>query len=75
MKQGPDLNSVEREMRPGAISGEGFLGKDPRHLVERDLDPGERDLVIFRAHGSQRSRFSRYRGACRRAANANILRL
>jgi hypothetical protein len=34
MKQTRKLDNVEREMRPGVITRDGFLGADRRHLVD-----------------------------------------
>lgn len=34
MKQTRKLDNVEREMRPGVITRDGFLGEDHRHLVD-----------------------------------------
>lgn len=34
MKQGPDMDAVQEQMRPGRITLEGFLGDDQRKLVE-----------------------------------------
>ncbi len=34
MKQTRKLDDVEREMRPGVITRDGFLGTDRRHLVD-----------------------------------------
>ncbi len=34
MKQSPDLNLVERDMQPGVITLDGFLGSDRRSLAE-----------------------------------------
>lgn len=34
MKQVPDLNKVQENMRAGQITGPGFLGSDPRNLVD-----------------------------------------
>jgi hypothetical protein len=38
MKQGPDLNKVQENMKPGAITLEGFLGTDDRNLVDILID-------------------------------------
>ncbi|MBN2790657.1 MAG: hypothetical protein JXR69_10750 [Candidatus Delongbacteria bacterium] len=34
MKQSPQLKKAEEAMKPGVITGEGFLGKDKRHLID-----------------------------------------
>jgi hypothetical protein len=34
MKQAPDLDKAQREMRPGAITRDGFLGDDNRKLLD-----------------------------------------
>ena len=41
MKQDPKLDMVEKQMMPGEISSNGFLGEDERKLVDILLDDGQ----------------------------------
>ncbi len=34
MKQSPELEQIQNNMMPGALSGHGFIGKDSRKLVD-----------------------------------------
>lgn len=41
MKQTPEMEKYEKEMKPGVISRDGFLGTDKRKLIDILLEDGE----------------------------------
>jgi len=72
MKQPRNLDEVEREMRPGVITRDGFLGTDDRHLIDILAEDGAEVRRLGLTHAGMAERMAEFSEAGRRGLGEPI---